>query len=254
MTDHMTAIERGHRALRESGYASGGAVHADEAEDKALIKSELSKARISTRNKGGKIKGAKPKETPGRRRRAAGGATESDDDLRTGGGDYSPMAKRTDDLRSGGSDYSPMVKRADPHSADTLSDDTPMKHRAAGGSITEEQHPPGDDEPSKFARGGRTHGKPGIGKVNIVIAHPGGGSPPAPGAGAMPPHPPMAPPPMAAPPPRPMMPPPGAMPPGPGGPPPGPPGGAPMPMVRPQGIRHGGHVRDVMGRFLGGGV
>lgn len=198
MPDQMTATERGHRALRESGYASGGAVHGDETEDKALIKSELSKARISTRSKGGKIKGAKASENPGRRHRAAGGSVDND----------------------------PQIDR---------------------------DQNPDDDAPSKLARGGRAHSKPGIGKVNIVIAHPGGGAAPPGGPPMAPPHPPMAAPPMAPTHP-PMMPPPGAMPPGAGGPPPPgpPPGGAPM--MRPQGIRHGGHVRDVMGRFQGGGV
>lgn len=241
---HMTPAERGKQMLRDGGY-----VHSDEAEDKALIKNELSKARISTRNKGGKIKGKKASENPGRKRRASGGSTD-------------------DDLLSGSSDFSPMTKRGEPHSSDTLDDEPPMKKRASGGSVNNDPqidraHNPDDDAPSKLARGGRAHGKPGIGKVNIVIAHPGGGAP-TPAGGS-----PIIPPAAAAPPPRPMIPPPGAMPGGaPGGPPMAPPPPAPMaahppmpmpppggmPMTRPQGIGSGGQVRDVHGRFAGGGV
>lgn len=210
--EHMTPTERGHRMLRDGGYVrhrDGEDIHKDAAQDKKLIHEELGKARITTRNKGGKIKGRKAGEHPGRR------------------------------------------------------------HRAAGGSVTEEQHPPGDDEQSsKLARGGKAAGKGGIGKVNIVIAHPGTGAGEA-GAGAGPPHPPMAPP-VAAPPPRPpMMPPPGGMPGG--GMPPGPPrppmmppgggGGMPPgamggggPPMRPQGVKRGGAVRDEHGRFAGGAI
>jgi hypothetical protein len=217
MAEHMTATERGHRALREGGYQhhkDGGNIHhSDEAEDKKLIKSELGKARISTRNKGGKIKGEKAGENPGRRHRAMGGATGTESMKR----DYPDYKKPID----------------------------------ADAKINQ-QHPPGDEKPSSYARGGATHGKPGIGKVNIVIAHPGGGEGGAPGAPPMmPPHPPMAPPPMAAPPPHPMMPPPGGGA-GMGGPPPAPPGA--MPMMRPQGARMGGPIRDRFGRFQGGGV
>lgn len=180
MAEHMTPADRGHRMLRESGYAQGGAIHEDEAEDKKLIKQELGKARIKTRSKGGPIKGDRAKEHPGRRSR-----------------------------------------------------------RAEGG------HVPHKD-----------HGKPGIGKVNIVIAKDDKPDMPTPVAGMMAPHP-MAP----APGPMPGGPPPGAMP---GGLPPRPMGGPPMPppgagpggppMMRPQGARDGGKVRDRMGRFTGGSV
>lgn len=64
----MNPTQRGARMLRESGYANGGAIHSDKAEDKKLIKSELGRARIKVRS-GGKIKGEAPKESPARRAR-----------------------------------------------------------------------------------------------------------------------------------------------------------------------------------------
>lgn len=170
----MNGTERGRRMLRESGYASGGAVHSDEAEDKTLIRSMLGKARIKAKS-GGKIKGEAVADRPDRR-----------------------------------------------------------------------------------ARGGHV-GKPGIGKVNIVIAH-GGDKPPMPGGPmqppvVLPPHPPMMPPAGAG---GPPMPPPamamGAGPrPGMPMPPPGPvgPPGA-MPPMMPHAM--GGRVRDRMGRFVGGAI
>lgn len=163
MVEVMNPMERGRRMIREAGYASGGAVHSDEAEDKALIKSELGKARIRVKA-GGKIKGEVTSARPDRR-----------------------------------------------------------------------------------ARGGHIKGKPGIGKVNIVIAHGGEDKPPAP---PMMPHPPMAPPAAAMPPPRPPMPMP---PPGAGPPMAGPPGMAP-PMPPPGMHASGGMIRDRLGRFLGGSV
>ena len=204
----MTPQERGQRMIRESGYASGGAI-SDDAEDKALVKKGV--RQHETQEHGGKhadlklkggghIKGGKPGFHPGRKSRAGGGAV---------------------------------------------------------------------DDAQALAKGGKVKGKPGIGKVNIVIAHPGGG----PGAGAVPP--PMAPPHPMMPPPKPPMPPPGAGPGGPpGGPPMGPPpgmsgpppglgagpppgaGGPPPGMMRPppQGIAGGGRVRDEFGRFVGGAI
>lgn len=174
MADHMTPGERGHRMLRESGYAHGGEIrHEDEAEDKKLIREELGKARIKAKA-GGRIKGEHAKERPDRR-----------------------------------------------------------------------------------ARGGHVKGKPGIGKVNIVIAHgagdKGADGPPAP-MPVMAPRPPMAPPgpPPGAMPPRPAM---SMPPPGGGAPMAGPPGGMPPgPMMRPQGIKSGGMVRDRAGRFAGGSI
>lgn len=182
---HMTPADRGHRMLRESGYAHGGAIHDDAAEDKKLIKEELGKAKIKVRSRGGMIKGETAREHPGRRSRRAGGG-----------------------------------------------------------------HVPHKD-----------HGKPGIGKVNIVIAK-GDEKPdgPTPVAGMMAPHPMPAPggPMPGDPPPGAGMPPPGMMPPRPGmgGPPMPPPGAGPRgpPMMRPQGVRDGGKVRDRMGRFVGGSV
>lgn len=173
---HMNPAERGRRMLHESGYANGGAIHEDEAEDKALIKRELGNARIKVRSKGGMIKGDGAKEHPGRRSR-----------------------------------------------------------RASGG------HVPHKD-----------HGKPGIGKVNIMIAKDDKPSMPTPVAGMMAPHP-MAPPPGPMPGgPPPGAPPMGAMPPRPMGGPPMPPPGPPM--MRPQGVRMGGAIRDRMGRFTGGSI
>lgn len=140
------------------------------------------------------------------------------------------------------------------------------KSRAAGGGL---------DDTQALAKGGKVKGKPGIGKVNIVIAHggpPGSGAAGAGGPPPMPPKPPMPPPgpPMGGPPPG--GPPPG-MPPGAGGPPPGlPPGGpggpippgvrGPMPPpgmppggppMRPP-MAAGGAMRDAMGRFVGGAI
>jgi hypothetical protein len=60
--------------LKQSGYATGGAVHDDEAEDKELIKKELGKARIKVRA-GGKVEGKKPEHRPDRR--ARGGSIDS---------------------------------------------------------------------------------------------------------------------------------------------------------------------------------
>ena len=208
--EHMTPAERGHRMLRDGGYVrhrDGEDIHhADAAQDRKLIHEEMGKARITPgRNKGGKIKGHRAAENPGRQR------------------------------------------------------------RASGGHITEEQHQPGDNEQnSRLARGGHKSGarKGGIGKVNIVIAHPD--RPPmaspvaAPPPAIAPPRPPM-PPPAAMPPgagampPRPMVPPGGGAMAAPMAPRPGMPGGA-MPMARPQGIRSGGPIRHPDGRFAGGSV
>lgn len=190
----LTPQERGARDLKAAGYAAGGAVHDDEAEDKALFQKEIGKARIVAAKGGGSIKGMKGKGHPGR--------------------------------------------------------------RARGGEV--------EDEPQERARGGHVAhhaGKPGIGKVNIVIApHPGGGAGSG-GAGG--------PPPPAVPPPRPMMPPPGPPPGAMAGPPPGagppgmpPPGGPPRPPMMPPpgampppGMRSaGGYIRDAMGRFRGGAL
>ncbi len=176
----MTPAERGHRALREGGYSTGG--HVDVEQDKALVTRAIRQhenAEHGGRHEklnlraGGAIKGAKGKSHPGKRGRS---------------------------------------------------------FHADGGHVKE-------------------RGKPGIGKVNIVIAHGPGQAPGGPAAGGPPPvmapHPPMpapmpggpapgvAGPPM---PPRPMMPPPGAMP---------PPG-----MMR----ADGGVMRDAKGRFTGGAV
>ena len=214
---HMTAAERGSRMLREGGYVrhrEGADIHHPDAAEDKNLIHEEL---------------GKAKITPGRNK---GGKIKG--------------------------------KAAGDHPG--------RRHRAHGGSVTNEQHPPGDDEQnSKLARGGRSGGaghKGGIGKVNIVIAHPGEGAGTSPMAGAPPmaaPPRPSMPPPAAPPPPRPpMMPPPGGMPGG--GMPPGPPiGGAPRPpmpppgagaspMMRPQGIRTGGSVRDRNGRFAGGAI
>lgn len=139
------------------------------------------------------------------------------------------------------------------------------KSRAAGGGIEDTQ---------ALAKGGKVKGKPGIGKVNIVIAHggPPGGPPGAGGPPPMPPHPPMpppGPPPGAGPGGPPPGPPPGMGPGGPPGLPPGGPGGPIPPGVRgpmpPPGMppggppmrppmAAGGAMRDAMGRFVGGAV
>jgi hypothetical protein len=204
----MTPQERGRRMIREAGYASGGAIKDDDAEDKALVKKGIGQHENQehggehsklTLKGGGTIKGGAPPFSPGRKSRAAGGGVGDD----------------TQGLKSGG----------------------------------------------------KVKGKPGIGKVNIVIAHggpPGGGAPP--GGPPMPPHPP----PMAGPPPGPppgppmggppmgAHPPMGGPPPGLGaGPmPPGPAGGPPPGMMPrpPQGIASGGRVRDGFGRFVGGAI
>lgn len=207
MAECMTPQERGQRMIRESGYASGGAIRSDEAEDKALVRKGV--RQHETQEHGGKhadlklkgggyIKGDKPGFHPGRKSRAGGGAV---------------------------------------------------------------------DGAQALAKGGKVKGKPGIGKVNIVIAHPGGAG----GAGAGPVPAPMPPPRPMMPPPRPPMPPPGGggpPPPGiggppgmgpPGGPPPGM-GGPPPGMMRPppggppQMAAGGGRVRDAFGRFVGGAV
>lgn len=273
---HLTPAERGHRALREGGYAHGG--HVDVEQDKAMITKALrqhenaehgghhEKLRLK---RGGKIKGKKSKEHVGRQKRAAGGAIEDEN----ADAELSPRP-RPEERRQPAGDH----RLAERH----LPGDGEPSGRASGGEVDEgyegsrgalSRLKDQDGEPDRSAktyerteraRGGKTGGgKGGIGKVNIVIAHPGGapGGPPGmpPPGGMPPPRPPMAPP-MAAPPPgpgagappmppRPMGGPP--MPPGGGGPMP-PPGG--MPMARPQGIKHGGHVRDHMGRFQGGGV
>jgi hypothetical protein len=82
--DHLpteTPEQMGRRVLKQAGYAHGGAVHEDEAEDKALIKKELGKARIKVRS-GGKVDGKKPEHRPDRRARggrADGGDVNEDD-------------------------------------------------------------------------------------------------------------------------------------------------------------------------------
>lgn len=220
--EHTEARDRGHRHLREAGYAAGGdvkkvvtrAIREHETQEHGGKHSHLKLA------KGGHIKGHKAKEHPGRQRRAAGGSINEEDDKLSRLGD-----------------------RKTPESTRDLNE------RARGGKM-----------------GG--HGKPGIGKVNIVIAH---GGQPGGEEGAMPPHPPMAPPPMTAPPHPPMMPPPGggAMPPPGGMPSGGAPPMAPRPMMPPPGAGPGGPPmmphsaggmikHDLMrgrdGRFTGGAI
>lgn len=240
MVECMTPQERGQRMIRESGYAAGGGIRdADEAEDKALVRKGV--RQHETQEHGGKhadlqlkggghIKGRSAKSHPGRRAR---------------GGEVSNGMEGPDlaypDYKKGIAQAAAVKPAA----------------RADGGGV-------GDDTQA-LAKGGKVKGKPGIGKVNIVIAHggpPGAGSP---GAGPVPA--PMPPPHPMMPPPRPPMPPgaggppgmmpPGGPPPGIGGPPPGmlrPPPGGPPPGVPPQGIAGGGRVRDEFGRFVGGAV
>lgn len=160
-----TAHQRAISALRSSGYASGGEVHSDVAEDKKLIRGMLSNARIKLRSGGG---------VPGQK-------------------------------------------------------STSRPDRAARGDIEER------------ARGGAAgKHRPGIGKVNVIVANTDKGAappmPPRPMAPPMP-HPPMAPPmPAPGPSPAPMA--------GPAGPP-----GSPM--MRPPGVRRGGSVKH---RADGGAV
>lgn len=92
---------------------------------------------------------------------------------------------------------------------------------AKGGDVDGHKSEKRMDKPvrGKFAKGGKTHGKEGHTKVNVIVAGGGGGMPPRPPMGA-----PLPPPGGMATPPRPPMAPPGGpggMPPGAGGPPPG---------------------------------
>lgn len=252
--EHITPSERARRALREAGYMRGG-----------------------------KIKGGSAKKNPGRQKRAAGGAIEDENAdtvkssidrpaaSRHAGGDQRLNERHLpgDGEPSGRADGGAVDEgyEGSRSALERVKDQTSEPQRTAKTyERTARADGGGIDTPVR-ARGGSTGksgnkggGKGGIGKVNIVIAHPGGGPAGGPGAspivppggGGAPVHPPMAPP-MAAPPPRPpMMPgtgappmppmPPGGGGPGPGGPPMAPPPGG-MPMRPPQGIRHGGSVR-----------
>jgi hypothetical protein len=63
-----TARQRAVSALRDSGYAGGGGVHADAAQDKAQIKRLLGTARIKLKG-GGAVPGNEPADRPDRRAR-----------------------------------------------------------------------------------------------------------------------------------------------------------------------------------------
>lgn len=59
----------GARHLRESGYAKGGGVHPDAAQDEALVRRMVKPAALQKRAKGGPIEGDKPRSRPDRRGR-----------------------------------------------------------------------------------------------------------------------------------------------------------------------------------------
>ena len=71
----QTAVQRAKQALSDSGYASGGAMHGDEAQDKALIKRMVSGARVKLKS-GGRVPGSAPSVRPDRAARADGGEVE----------------------------------------------------------------------------------------------------------------------------------------------------------------------------------
>lgn len=213
----------GHRKHR----ATGGSVHGDEAEDKALIRKEV---------KGSALKhadGKKPKHRADKARRHAGGKIVGHSGHPEGKHIPHPAAKHHAHKHAHASALH--VHHVD---GKNLSKGSTLKARARGGGLRKPKH------------GGKTN-------VNVIVA-PGAGKPPMGGPGPMPmaaPHaaPPAAP--MGAAPPPPPMPPKPPMPMGAaGGMPPGggpglPPGQPPMPPVRAYGGRaykKGGAVHDKM--------
>lgn len=206
------------------GYASGGAVHADAAEDAAMIKRTVKKSALKVDGNGAKVRSdRKPRKADGgsvgKKESAAGLmqrlGEESVSRFKNASG---PMAKAREFMSSA----SDAMRQGRERSAE---ENDGRKH---GGAV-------------KRARGGRTKAKHAKTNVNVIVAPQGGQHPPMPGPGAG------MPPPMPAPPPRPPM----APPPGPGGMPGAPPmGGAPMPGMPPR--RTGGRAYASGGRVADG--
>jgi len=206
------------------GYASGGGVHSDEAEDKALIKSTVKKSAL--RADGGAVKARMDRparKAGGRIKKADGGALDvvkraARNELKT-----------FDEAVSGPSPLGIVAKVVRPSGLAKKAMKAKGEERQGFGEDYEEN-------PPERARGGRV--KKGNTTVNVIVVPQGQDKEPMlppPGlAGGPPP----GPPPM---PPRPM--PPGPM----AGPPPGLPPGGPPPMIRHSGGRayaSGGAVKS----------
>lgn len=218
-----TPEEMGRRVLKQAGYAHGGAVHEDEAEDKELIKKELGRARIKVRS-GGKVEGKAPEHRPDRRAR---------------GGSLNGVATVDRRYEAEGIDQ--------PHGPEKRADGgaTGTKHRSGRGPknitiIVGKSDDGGDAKAQMAHQAGMQQG--------AMMARAGAGGPPRPPMMPPPGPPPSGPPPGGMPPPGAMAgsPPPGAMmPPRPGMPPPG------MPMHAKGGVIK---VREHQRRKAGGSV
>lgn len=230
MVETMTPARRAVSSLRDSGYAGGGAVHSDAAQDKAQIKKLIGTARIKLKG-GGAVSGGAAKSRPDRRDRGGGVGPDTNEMTLKGGG--------ADPDRAPGKTGLIYTKR-DAAIENNVDDIEAGRAKARRDMMM--------DRPDRRARGGAMKHKPHIGAVNIVVANGKPSVPPQPMPVPVPARPQM---PMAGPPPGAGMVP-AAIPGRPGGPPMGAPPMAPPPagMMRPPGAARGGAVH----RARGGGV
>lgn len=193
-------------------------------------------ARAGYRKKGGSIHGKTSRGRPDKR--ARGGATGDDIIDRDQPDDDQGNTNASSKLARGGKVKGKTIINIDAsHKGDPQAEQMARQEGMQQGAHA---------IAAKLAGGAPGGPPPGGGPPPPPMPPPGGMPPGAMPPGAMPPHPMMPPggaPPMppGAPPPHPMMPPPGA-------------GGGNPGMMRPPGMSTGGRMRDVKGRFLGGGV
>jgi hypothetical protein len=220
--EHEKPHERGHRQLREAGYAhhKHGDIHKDAAQDLQMIagavhkhEAHLHKGQPKTKlRRGGKVPGHEAHGRPDRRARGGMVSIDQPDDAEGSMHAHSARARGGHVGKKGGK--------------------TIINIHAGGG----EQGNPQREQMAHQAgmqQGAQLGAKAVLAKIGGGAGGPPPGGPPP---GGMPP---------GGMPGRPMMPPPGA---GPGMPPPGA-GGPPMPMRA-----RGGAMRDSCGRFTGGAV